>query len=153
MPSAAKSLTRQQLRSIARQRLRFLADEGYRPRCDDDEEDENVRTIQFKSEGELFLLFVYEDDPDYFNVGLCFDLGEGPHDPAALTALTVEVNDHVKGVKCSICRDDNSVRFQVETFLGGAKPNGTVLARSLGALRHAASFFYEKRVPPAHLDA
>jgi hypothetical protein len=141
-------------KSLTRQRLDFLGEEGYRPRCDDDPgDDDSPKVVTFKSEGQTFLLFVYEDDPDYFNVGFSFDLGEGEQDRAALTAPAAAVNDEVKGVKCTLGRDDNSVRFQVESFLGGAKPTSELLTRCLSALRHAATEFFEKRVPPDHLDA
>jgi hypothetical protein len=56
-------------KSLTRQRLDFLGEEGYRPRCDDDPgDDDSLKVVTFKSEGQTFLLFVYEDDPDYFNV-------------------------------------------------------------------------------------
>ncbi len=133
--------------------LDFLADEGYRPRADSDTDDESFKVIAFKSEGNAFLLFVYEDDPDYFNVGFSFDQGKTPLDPAALANLARDVNGDVKGVKCTIAPEENAVRFQVETFLSGAKASPALLKRSLGALRHAAATFFEKRVPPDHLDA
>lgn len=141
-------------RTLVNSRRDFLAEEGYRPNLDEqDPEDGAVRTVSFKSEGHRFVLFVYEDDPDYFNLGFAFDLGEGPHDPATLASMAGEVNEHVKGVKCTVAREDNSVRFQVETFLGGEAPTAALLERSLRALRYAAAQFFERRVPPEHLDA
>jgi hypothetical protein len=139
--------------SLEKRYLELLAEEGYRPQPDEDGDDESFNTISFKAEGKTFLLFAYEDDPDYFNVGFSFDLGETSHDPAALAALALDVNERVKGVKCSIAPQDNAVRFQVETFLGGATASPALLRRSIDALQHAARTFFEKRVPPDHLDA
>jgi Putative bacterial sensory transduction regulator len=115
----------------------FLGDEGYRPRADLDTDDLDFRVITFKPEGSTFLLFVYEDDPDYFNVGFSFDMGEGAKDPAALASLALDVNGQVKGVKCTLGPDENAVRFQVESFLCGSKVSHALLKRSLDALRHA----------------
>ncbi len=140
-------------KSLARRYLEFLADEGYRPRCEDDPDDDSFKVLSFKSEGQTFILFVYEDDPDYFNIGFAFDRGEGPHDPAALANMARDVTESVKGVKCILGLQDNSVRLQVETFLGGATPTAALLERLLAALRHAATQVFEKRVPPERLDA
>ena len=109
--------------------------------------------MSFKSEGQSFLLFVHEDGPDYFNIGFAFDLGEGPHDPAAMASMAADVNDSVKGVKCTLGQEDNSVQLQEETFLGGTRPTPALLECSLDALRHAAARVFEKRVPPERLDA
>ncbi|MFL5302210.1 MAG: YbjN domain-containing protein [Anaeromyxobacteraceae bacterium] len=140
-------------KTLEQRYLDFLADEGYRPRGDPDADDLDFRVITFKSEGSTFLLFVYEDDPDYFNVGFSFDLGEAAKDPAALARLALHVNGQVKGVKCTLGHEDSAVRFQVESFLCGSKVSHALLKRSLDALRHAAAAFFEKRVPPEHLDA
>jgi hypothetical protein len=140
-------------KTLEKRYLDFLGDEGYRPKADPDTDDLDFRLITFKSEGSTFLLFVYEDDPDYFNVGFSFDLGEAARDAAALASLALDVNGQVKGVKCTLAPDDNAVRFQVESFLCGSKVSHALLTRSLDALRHAAAAFFEKRVPPEHLDA
>jgi hypothetical protein len=140
-------------KTLEKHYLDFLGDEGYRPRADPDTDDLDFRVITFKSEGSTFLLFVYEDDPDYFNVGFTFDLGESPHDQSALARLALDINGEVKGVKCTLAPEENAVRFQVESFLCGSKASTALLKRSLDALRHAAATFFEKRCPPVHLDA
>ncbi len=151
MAKATKTMTVK--KTLEKRYLDFLGDEGYRPRADPDTDDLDFRVITFKSEGSTFLLFVYEDGPDYFNVGFSFDLGDAAKDPAALASLALDVNGQVKGVKCTLAPEDNAVRFQAESFLCGSKVSHALLKRSLDALRHAASTFFEKRVPPEHLDA
>jgi hypothetical protein len=64
-----------------------------------------------------------------------------------------DVTESVKGVKCILGLQDNSMRLQVETFLAGATPTAALLERSLAALRHAAAQVFEKHVPPERLDA
>lgn len=138
---------------LARRYLKFLADEGYRPRREDDPDDDSFKVLSFKSEAQTFILFVYEDDPDYFNIGFAFDLGDDPHDPAALANMARDVTESVKGVKCILGLEDNLVRLQVETFLAGATPTAALLERSLAALRHAAALVFKLGVPPERLDA
>ena len=151
MPRTTKATTVK--KTLEKCYLDFLGDEGYRPRADPDTDDLDFSVITFKSEGSTFLLFVYEDDPDYFNVGFSLDLGEPAKDPAALASLALDVSGQVKGVKCTLGLEDNAIRFQVETFLCGSKVSHALLKRSLDALRHAAAAFFETRAPPEHLDA
>lgn len=140
-------------RPVAAAFLDVLAEEGYRPKLDRDCSDENTSCIAFKSERTTYLLFAYEDDPEYLRVGVSYDLGEGPDDAAALAALANRVNDQVKGVKTVLAPDDHSVRFVVETFLTGQRVSGALVERALGALRKAADDFFEARRPPERLDA
>jgi putative sensory transduction regulator len=140
-------------RTLAVRRVEFLAEEGYRPEYEPDADDDQFGVITFKCEGSCFLLFVYEDDPDYFNLGMAYDLGQADLDPAALANVAGEVNASVKGVKCTLALQERSVRFQVESFLGDAKPTAALLRRSVDALRHGAAQFFQKRVPTEHLDA
>jgi hypothetical protein len=130
--------------TVAAQYLEFLAAEGYRPRYDDDMEDEHYKVIVFKMEGEMFLLFAYEDDPDFFCVGHAYSAQGGE---VTLAKRAQHVNDTVKGVKCQVVAEDHQARFSVETFLGGAKPTGALLRRSIDALRYAARVFFERQEP------
>ena len=133
--------------------LDVLAEEGYRPKVDGDREDERSSCIAFKAEGTTYLLFAYEDDPEYLRLGVSYDLGDGRDDTAALAAVANQVNEQVKGVKAVLSTDDRSVRFSVETFLTGQRVTGALIERALGALRKAADDFFEARRPPERLDA
>jgi hypothetical protein len=129
-----------------------LAEEGYRPKVEGDE-DETTTRIVFKSEGTRFTLYAYEDDPEYFRLAAAYDLGEGPHDDAGLASIANHVNEHMKGVKTVLDLDRNGVRFIVETFLTGQKVTPALIERATSALRAAANDFFASRRPPGHLDA
>ena len=151
MPKAKKN--KAVPRTLAVSRVEFLAEEGYRPEYEPDADDDQFGVISFKCEGSCVLMFIYEDDPDYFNLGMGFDLGEGDLDPAALASVAGGVNADSKGVKCTLALQERAVRFQAESFLCDAKPSGALLRRSIAAMRHGAALFFEKRVPSQHLDA
>jgi len=140
-------------RAVARAYLDVLAGEGYRPKVDDEGVDETSSPILFKKEGTTFVLFAYEDDPEYFRMGLSFKLGQGPHDAASLAEVANDLNDRWKGVKTVLDLEESRVRFAVETFLTGQKVSGALLERSTHALRCAADDFFGARRPPARLDS
>lgn len=131
----------------------ILAEEGYRPKIERGESDDTSTVIHFKSEGIRYRLFAYEDDPEYFRLGVSYDLGEGPHDAALLARIANDVNDRLKGVKAVLGLDQNGVRFVVESFLTGQKVTAALVERATSALRSAADDFFAARRPPDHLDA
>jgi hypothetical protein len=146
---ATKRTSSSRTTTLTDQYLEFLTAEGYRPRCDDTD-DEKFKVVVFKVEGETFLVFVYEDDPDYFCIGHSYTAQD---DERTLIRRACHVNDNVKGVKCSVYAAKHEARFMVESFLGGAKLNGAMLSRALDALRYAVRQFFEGSEHPGRDDA
>jgi hypothetical protein len=136
---------------VAAAYLAVLTDEGYRPKVEDVEG--GCTTIAFNAEGTRFLLFALEDDPEYFRLGVAFDLGPAPHDLAELARIANDVNDRTKGVKVILDPERNGVRFMVETFLTGQRVTRALVARATSAIQTATNDFFAARRPVVHLDA
>lgn len=141
--------TRTQPRTLASRYMDLLAEEGYRPQVASDEEGPTV--INFKSEGEAFLLFVEERDPTFFHLGSGYELGDV--DLAAAVSRANDLNEELKGVKLTVWAPDRSVRIHVEAFLDEPPVSTGVLERGVGAIRNAARKFFEPARAPDHLDA
>ena len=149
---AAEASTAQPLpASLARRHLDLLAEEGYRPVFEPDEDGRSA-SITFKAEGKQFVLLVDEDDETFFHLGLGFALDAG-HDVQAAIATANELNERWKGVKVTVLAEHRSIRFQIESLLPGGTCPPPLLDRALQLLRGASTEFFEGRRSPAHLDA
>jgi hypothetical protein len=137
-------------RTLAARYFDLLRGEGYRPKMN--RSDDLHTTIPFKSEGQAFLLFVDEDDPGFFHLGIGFELAPEWQDVAAATERANELNAELKVVKVTIHPQDRSARFHVEAFLEGPASMETI-ARSIDALRNGARQFFAVQRERPQLDA
>jgi hypothetical protein len=136
-------------RNLAARYLDLLAEEGYRPGLDG--ADDRHAVISFKSEGETFLLFVDEDDDNFFHLGSWFEVGD--LELATAVDRANELNEQLRVVKTTIGLEDRVVRFQVESFLDDPPASLELIERAVIAARSAASLFFEPARTVEHLDA
>ncbi len=139
-------------RTVLQAYLDLLAEEGYRPRAEGAQGDKNPLVV-FKAQGTSFLLFVDEEDPSYFRLGVYYLLPPGDHDTLRLAELANDQNSRWKGVKTVLeLEDRGGVRFVVETFLTGPATR-ELFGRSMGALASVSDEFFGALRPPERLDA
>ncbi len=141
--------TSTQPRTLASRYQDLLAEEGYRPQVASDEDGPTI--INFKSEGEAFLLFVEDRDPNFLHLGSGYELGDV--DLAAAVSRANDLNEELKGVKLTVWAPDRSVRIHIESFLDQPPASIAVLERGVGAIRNAARKFFEAARAPDQLDA
>jgi putative sensory transduction regulator len=135
---------------VAKRYSDLLAEEGYRPKVNPSEDNHSI--VRFKSEGNVFLLFVDEDDEAFFHLALAYELGDGVTDMAGAMSRANDLNSDYKAVKVTVHPAERSVRFHVEAFLE-APATLPVIQRSIGALRNAARAYFEQARPADRLDA
>jgi hypothetical protein len=131
--------------------LEVLTEEGFRPQVVSDEDEDGPTIINFKAEGEAFLLFVEDGDPHFFHLGSGYELGD--LDVAAAVSRANDVNEELKCVKVTVWAPDHSIRIHVEGFIDEPPVSIDVLERSVGAIQNAARKFFEQARAPDRLDA
>jgi hypothetical protein len=120
--------------------LAYLTAEGYVPNADEQ------GGIAFKREGRMYLSFVGEDDPNYFNVYCYMSYGElVPNRETALAAAN-EVNRSLKAIKITL-PDDNDpskISFGIEVLLPTPESFQPIFERSLAVIGLSIDHFSAK---------
>lgn len=124
--------------SIGDKYVELLADEGYRPRVESD--DDRV-DILFKSEGVQYCLVVGRDDPDFFALTLCYGVEDEGLTLEQLHALANDANELWKVAKVTVHPAGEAVRFWYEAF-GQLGAEG--LERAIAILRRASDEFFRE---------
>ena len=120
--------------------MAFLTTEGYVPTADEQ------GGIAFKREGRVFLSFVGEDDPNYFNVYCYMTYGDLiTSREKALTAAN-EVNRALKAVKITLLddADPSKVSFGIEVLLPSPDSFPPVFERALAIIGLSIDHFSAK---------
>jgi hypothetical protein len=130
--------------SSLRQRwLDFLAEEGYRPHLEiNDEQPERAR-LAFKVEGLRYTLYLDEGDPTFFNLVLCYRLGDLTDEPEVLLAAANALTRQTKGTKVWVDQEDRSANFNYEWFAEDV-PSSRLFERLISQCRYAVDGFFEK---------
>ncbi len=120
----------------------LLGEDGFRPRLEVNDEHPEQLCIYFKSEGTKYLLFLDDRDATFFNLSLCYNLGEvaGAGDFALLNAANEE-NRHAKGTKVTVDLEDRVAYFNIEGF-GEAPPSPEMFERMVGQCSYSADCFF-----------
>jgi tetratricopeptide (TPR) repeat protein len=122
--------------------LDFLIDEGYRGKHTDGPDDDGVSTIEFKSEGEEYILNAYETDLKYFH--LAYVLGSAkPAELQKALATCSKVNSVWKGTKTFVYENGLAVA-QVSNLLAHEDDFKLIFPRALDQLKTTAQDWYEK---------
>jgi putative sensory transduction regulator len=127
-------------RTFAQQLRKLLAEEGYRPRLE--QEDGEPAKLHFKVEGNGFQLRCREDDPDFVQVCTGYVLEGATKDELSLLRAANDLQAKLKVVKVWIPASAEFVEFQVELFLGGHPLTPELLERCISMLRHSAGEFW-----------
>ena len=110
--------------------LAYLTAEGYVPTADEQ------GGIAFKREGRVYLSFVGDDDPNYFNVYCYMSYGElVPSREKALAAAN-EVNRGIKAIKITLLDDNDpsKISFGIEALLPAPESFQPIFERSLAII-------------------
>jgi hypothetical protein len=136
MTKAAKRGKR--MASVGEKYVELLANEGYRPKIETD--DESV-DILFRSEGIQYRLALYHDDPEFFALSLCYGIDEQGVTLEQLLAIANDANERWKIAKVTLHPVGEAVRFQYEAF-GQLAAEG--LERAIGILRMTSNEFFKE---------
>jgi hypothetical protein len=122
----------------------LLAEDGFRPHLEvNDEEPERCR-IAFKSEGLTYHLYLDDRDQGFSNLTLCYRLGLYATVPDfAVLAAANEENHQAKAAKMTVDLSDRSVTVSIETF-SEVLPSTTVLERMVDQCRYSADRFFNR---------
>lgn len=122
----------------------LLAEDGFRPRMEiNDEEPERCR-IAFKAEGLTYHLYLQESDQFFFNLTLCYRLGLYATVPDfAVLAAANEENHEAKVSKLTVNLEDRSVTVAMEGFCE-VLPSTTILERMVDQCRYSADRFFNR---------
>jgi hypothetical protein len=123
----------------------MLADEGYRPKIDEDGD------ISFKVEGEKFVLYSSPDDESYLRIVTVFTLDDDT-DPERALALTSTMNYRMKAVKFSLGPGLKTAAFSIEAFYGEPEHFRPFLGRALNMLKSGSSQFFAQLRSSDDLD-
>jgi hypothetical protein len=123
--------------SIGEKYVELLANEGYRPKVETD--DESVE-ILFKSEGAQYRLGVDSGDPEFFALSLCYGIDEGVP-TEQLLAIANDANERWKVVKVTVQPTGEAARFQYEAF---GQLTADTLERALSILRTTCHAFFKE---------
>lgn len=123
--------------SIGEKYVELLANEGYRPKLEAD--DESVE-ILFKSEGAGYRLGLDRDDAEFFALSLCYGVDEAVP-VEQLLAIANDMNERWKVVKVTVQPTGEAVRFQYEAF---GQLTAETLERALSILRTTSHAFFKE---------
>ncbi len=127
-------------RAFAQQLRKLLAEEGYRPRLE--QEDGGPSKLHFKVEGSGFQLRCNEDDHDFVQLCTGYVLEGTTQDELSLLRAANDLQAQLKVVKVWIPASAEFVEFQVELFLDGHPLTPALLERCISMLRHSAREFW-----------
>ena len=127
-------------RTFAQQLRKLLAEEGYRPRLE--QEEGAASKLHFKVEGNGFQLRCREEDPDFVQICTGYLLDGATRDELSLLRAANDLQAKLKVVKVWIPASTEFVEFQVELFLGGHPLTPELLERCISMLRHSAGEFW-----------
>ena len=110
--------------------MAFLTAEGYLPTADEQ------GGIAFKREGRVFLSFVGDNDPNYFNVYCYMSYGDLITDRDKALAAANEVNRGIKAIKITLLdnTDPSKVSFGIEALLPGPDSFSAIFDRALAVI-------------------
>ena len=128
-------------RTFAQQLRKLLAEEGYRPRLEQEEEDAASK-LHFKVEGHGFQLRCREEDPDFVQICTGYVLEGATRDELTLLRAANDLQARLKVVKVWIPASTELAEFQMELFLGGHPLTPELLERCIAMLRHSAGEFW-----------
>jgi hypothetical protein len=122
----------------------LLAEDGFRPRLEvNDEEPERCR-IAFKAEGLTYHLYLDDRDLGFSNLTLCYRLGTYATAPDfAVLAAANDENHEAKAAKVTVDLTDRSITVSIETF-SEVFPTTTVLERMVNQCRYSADRFFNR---------
>lgn len=122
----------------------LLAEDGFRPRMEvNDEEPERCR-IAFKAEGLTYHLYLQDADKSFFNLTLCYRLGVYATAPDfAVLAAANDENYEAKVAKLTVNLQDRSVTIGMEGFCE-VLPTTTILERMVDQCRCSADRFFNR---------
>lgn len=116
--------------------LQFLAEEGYRPRFDEDDD------VVFKSEGHTYIVWFDRRDTEFVRVVFPnFWSLDSDEETQQAREVIEEVNRSVKVAKLGII--ENRVSTTVEVFFGEPETLPRVLLRIIGAMQTATKEFVD----------
>lgn len=127
-------------RTFAQQLRKLLAEEGYRPRLE--QEEDGSSRLYFKVEGHGFQLRCREDDHDFVQICTGYLLDGATRDELSLLRAANDLQAKLKVVKVWIPANTEFAEFQVEQFLGGHPLTPELLERCISMLRHSAGEFW-----------
>lgn len=130
-------------KTFKEQWLDFLAEEGYRPHLEVNEDQPERCRIAFKVEGVRYALYLDEQDPTFFNLILSYRLGDVTDEPEILLEAANALTRQIKGTKVWVDQEDRSAYFNYEWF-GEALPSPELFARLVSQCGCAADGFFEK---------
>ena len=110
--------------------LAFLTAEGYVPTTDEQ------GGIAFKREGRVYLSFVSDDDPNYFNVYCYMSYGDLVSSREKALAAANEVSRSIKAIKITLLDDSDpsKVSFGIEALLPTPESFPPIFERSLAII-------------------
>lgn len=130
--------------SSLRQRwLDFLAEEGYRPHLEVNEELPERARLAFKVEGVRYLLYLDDKDSTFFNLVLSYRLDDLTDEPEILLASANAVTRQSKGTKVWVDQEERAAFFAYEWF-AEELPSAALFERLVSQCGNAADEFFEK---------
>jgi hypothetical protein len=120
--------------------MAFLTAEGYMPTADEQ------GGIAFKREGRVFLSFVGDDDPNYFNLYCYMSYGDLLTSREKALAAANEVNRTLKAIKITLLDDNDAskVSFGIEALLPTPESFPPIFERALAILGLSIDHFSAK---------
>jgi len=130
--------------SSLRQRwLDFLAEEGYRPHLEVNDEHPERARLAFKVEGVRYVLYLDDKDPTFFNLVLSYRLGDLTDEPEILLEAANALTRQTKGTKVWVDQEDRSAFFNYEWF-AEELPSAALFERLVSQCGYAADGFFAK---------
>ncbi|WP_242333377.1 YbjN domain-containing protein [Anaeromyxobacter sp. SG66] len=124
--------------SVNERWVELLANEGYRPKVQDDD----ATVVEFKAERLRYRILLEENDPEFVGVVLDYSVESG-HEFQKLLAVANHLNASMKVVKTVVHPDGDAVRFCYEAIVKTALEPG-LLDRALAYLRNTSDQFFEE---------
>ncbi|MGI4789882.1 MAG: hypothetical protein ACRYFS_13645 [Janthinobacterium lividum] len=120
--------------------MAFLTAEGYVPTADEQ------GGIAFKREGRVFLSFVADDDPNYFNLYCYMSYGDVVTSRDKALTVANEVNRSIKAIKITLLDDNDpsKISFGIESLMPGPDSFQPIFERSLAIISLSIDQFSSK---------
>lgn len=120
--------------------MAFLTAEGYLPTADEQ------GGIAFKREGRVFLSFVGDDDPNYFNLYCYMNYEDVLTDKDKALQAANEVNRTLKAVKITLLDDNDpsKISFGIEALLPSSDGFQGIFERALAIIGLSVDHFSAK---------